>query len=179
MGCGCVCVHGVQMCVFVHGMWCVCVHGCGLCVHGVRCVCAWGAVCMSGVRCVHGSQGPHVVCMQAIETMQALRRDTIQPTNQTVQGGHLRVVRDEHRRHQQPRVPRQGGPGPLQALQDRAAAAHVCGEGPGGGHVQLLRAVQEHQAVPAEAAAERVGAGSGFLGSGGGWEGRCDAMRCS
>jgi hypothetical protein len=27
---------------------------------------------------------------------------------------------------------------------------HVCGEGLGGGHEQLLLAVQEHQAVPAE-----------------------------
>lgn len=41
-----------------------------------------------------------------------------------------------------------GGQGPEESVAHRAAAAHVRGAGPGRGHVQLLRAVQVHQALP-------------------------------
>ena len=49
--CGVVCIYGVMWCVYM--VWCgVCVHGvvcvC-VCVHGVVCVCTW-----YGVVCVHG-----------------------------------------------------------------------------------------------------------------------------
>jgi hypothetical protein len=72
------------------------------------------------------------------------------------QGGHLRLLRDEHRRPEQPGMPLQGRSRPRGGHQGRAAAAHVRGQGPGGGHVQLLLAVQVHQAVPAEEGDHRV-----------------------
>ena len=44
--------------------------------------------------------------------------------------------------------------GPRHKVKGGTAAAHVCHQGPGGGHEQLLRAVQVHQSILAEEGAQ-------------------------
>ena len=60
--------------------------------------------------------------------------------------GRVRLLRDEHRRHQHARL-HQGHGRDQGHDQNLSAAAHAGGEGPGAGHDELLRAIRLDRAV--------------------------------
>mmetsp|Transcript_27135 Transcript_27135/g.75847 ORF Transcript_27135/g.75847 Transcript_27135/m.75847 type:complete len:217 (-) Transcript_27135:97-747(-) len=85
--------------------------------------------------------------------------DTVVPA--VLPGGDLRELRNEHQRVQRAGVPHRGG-ARGGGCHHRPAAPHVRGEGPRGGHVELLFPVQEHQALAARGGG-RQGGGQGAL----------------
>merc|ERR1712012_1278717 len=87
----------------------------------------------------HGAGCPH----------QDQERDGPQPyLQEELHGGHLRLLRYEHRRSEHTGLPLQDRR-QQQDHQDLPPAPHVCGEGPGPRHEQLLPAVQKHPALAA------------------------------
>ncbi len=97
-------------------------------------------------------RGGHILVVSAVVQVCCWLTLSVTPHNRpstTIikQRGHLWELCHEYQWHQWLGMPHQGRPQPQRIHQDCAIAPHVCHQGPGCGHEQLLRTIQGHQAI--------------------------------